>query len=426
MSDVQVSLFPLPAADARTAQATPVPEGDSGFQLLDLSVGGMLPQLGAANLTEPPITAPALPEDDPDPLAAWLEGSLGLSAHFSPAAAAPSPALPDLPDLPVERPAPSMATAKALVSLPTVDDALPLVVEGVLPDADVPGDDVPQNRIILGDLAQAVRTVEDAAAVTGEPAGDPQATVATPAIPARQAIVSDNRLVTESRPSRQAMQPPDAKAADADTSAPAATLHESSGPGADTAPQAAPITTDGDLRQMASPSVQVRDTVLAFEAGPLDQAPLDAGASVTSQRSSAAGSAISPSAALHDPRPVVQQMAEAIVSTRGDQIEIALSPEELGRVRLIMSGPDRAHITVWAERPETLDLVRRNADLLTQHLAEAGVDTGSLDFRQDTGRNWQPTGDRRGRDDDEPFATPAAVIRMNPTTLSDRRLDIRL
>ncbi|MFC0202563.1 flagellar hook-length control protein FliK [Paracoccus rhizosphaerae] len=432
MSDVQVSLSPLPVADARTAQALPVPEGDSGFQLLDLLVEGMLPrnkslpdalpQLGTAKPTEPPITAPALPEDDPDPLAAWLEGSLGLSAHFSPTAAAPDPALPELPvELPV-----STATTEDLASLPTANDELLPAAEGALPDAGVPGDDVPPDRITPGNLAQAGRTAGDTAAAIGETAGDPQATVTIAAMPARQGIVSDNRLVAESHLSRQAIRPAEAKAADEDASAPAANLRESSGRDTDTAPRAAPVTKDGDLRQIASPSVQMRDPVLAFEAGPLDQAPLDPGASVATQRSSAAGAALSPSAALHDPRPVMQQVAEAIVSTNGDRTEIALSPEELGRVRLIMSGPDRAHITVWAERPETLDLVRRNADLLTQHLAEAGVDSGSLNFRQDTGRNWQEAADRRGRDDDEPFATPAAVVRMSPTTLSDRRLDIRL
>ncbi|CAM3319687.1 flagellar hook-length control protein FliK [Paracoccus nototheniae] len=128
-----------------------------------------------------------------------------------------------------------------------------------------------------------------------------------------------------------------------------------------------------------------------------------------------------------DPRPVIRQVTEALVTIRGDRTEIALSPEELGRVRLIMTGPDRSHITIFAERPETLDLVRRNADLLTQHLADAGVSTDSMSFRRDDRAGWPDDAPQGMADDDDSPAPPdATLVRLTPASLSDRRLDIRI
>ena len=150
----------------------------------------------------------------------------------------------------------------------------------------------------------------------------------------------------------------------------------------------------------------------------------DSHAPAVARATAAAGSGWQ--AASHDPRPVLQQVTDALVSTRGDRTEIALSPEELGRIRLVMSGPDRGQITIWAERPETLDLVRRNADLLTQQLADAGVSAGSLDFRRDDRSDSQPAQGRASDDDDIPLSAAPLRVRMSPTALSDRRLDIRL
>ena len=131
-------------------------------------------------------------------------------------------------------------------------------------------------------------------------------------------------------------------------------------------------------------------------------------------------------AATQDPRPALNQIAEAVVTTRGDRTEIALSPEELGRIRLIMSGPDRAHVIIWAERPETLDLVRRNADLLTQQLAEAGVNPGTMEFRRDDRPDWQGATPGTTERDEEATLPAVAAIRLSQAPLSDRRVDIRL
>lgn len=131
--------------------------------------------------------------------------------------------------------------------------------------------------------------------------------------------------------------------------------------------------------------------------------------------------------------PVVRQISDAIVRSVNDRIEIVLSPEELGRVRMVLSGQDRApHVVLWAERPETLDQLRRHADVLLQQFGEDGLGDATLDFRgghdgaaerEDRFDSAEP-----GAESDDP-ALPAAghTIALHPaTTGAERRLDIRL
>ena len=55
-------------------------------------------------------------------------------------------------------------------------------------------------------------------------------------------------------------------------------------------------------------------------------------------------------------------------------VEVKLSPEELGRVRLSMTTAETGMtVLVTAERPETLDLIRRNIDLFAADLERTGV-----------------------------------------------------
>lgn len=136
---------------------------------------------------------------------------------------------------------------------------------------------------------------------------------------------------------------------------------------------------------------------------------------------------------LH-PQAVIRQIADAVVTTRDDRIEIALSPEELGRVRLVVTGSERApHVTVWVERPEVMDLIRRNAAMLQSHFDEAGLNGAALEFREE-GRGRKDHPDRSATD--LPDAVPAAemsgqiiahAVRLGSATMAgDRRIDIRL
>lgn len=72
-------------------------------------------------------------------------------------------------------------------------------------------------------------------------------------------------------------------------------------------------------------------------------------------------------------RQVAAQIAEIARPMPDRPVEVALNPEELGRVRISFATENGAlHVTLSAERPETLDLMRRHIDALAQELRQAG------------------------------------------------------
>ncbi|MFC7702623.1 flagellar hook-length control protein FliK [Plastorhodobacter daqingensis] len=99
------------------------------------------------------------------------------------------------------------------------------------------------------------------------------------------------------------------------------------------------------------------------------------------------------------PRGVVEQVAQAL-SMRGDgQVELQLSPEELGAVRLRLGGSNGDIVVlVQADRPETLDLFRRNIEALAQEFRAIGY--GSVSFQ------FGPQQEQRQQ---KPFSGPAGV-----------------
>jgi hypothetical protein len=79
--------------------------------------------------------------------------------------------------------------------------------------------------------------------------------------------------------------------------------------------------------------------------------------------------AASPEMARH----AASQMAVAITQSGGRATEIALNPEELGRVRMSLSaGEASVSLTVFADRPETVDLLRRHIEILAQEFRALG------------------------------------------------------
>jgi hypothetical protein len=66
--------------------------------------------------------------------------------------------------------------------------------------------------------------------------------------------------------------------------------------------------------------------------------------------------------------------------------EIALSPDELGGVRLRLEAdprdPERMIVHLAFDRPDTMDLFRRHADQLTDAIRAAGYAEAKLDFGQ--------------------------------------------
>jgi hypothetical protein len=142
------------------------------------------------------------------------------------------------------------------------------------------------------------------------------------------------------------------------------------------------------------------------------------------------------------PAAAVPQLVAGIAATlqhRADgTTEIALSPDELGSVRLRLEAdardPERMIVHLAFDRPDTMDLFRRHADQLTEAIRAAGYAEAKLDFGQhgagtearggqesSGGRNEAAT---TGTDPGSPQAAPDTRF---PLRLADvAGLDLRL
>ncbi len=93
----------------------------------------------------------------------------------------------------------------------------------------------------------------------------------------------------------------------------------------------------------------------------------------------------SPTYGAETARHVAQQLVANVTQHPGKVTEIALNPEELGRVRLAMTSVDAAiTLNILAERPETIDLLRRHIDVLAQEFRDLGYDNINFSFGADS------------------------------------------
>lgn len=81
------------------------------------------------------------------------------------------------------------------------------------------------------------------------------------------------------------------------------------------------------------------------------------------------------------PRQVSHQLVEIARHHPAGPVELALNPEELGRVRMTLAATDTGiTVTLTTERPETADLMRRNLDMLGQDFRALGYRDVTFDF----------------------------------------------
>ncbi|WP_424943777.1 flagellar hook-length control protein FliK [Aliiroseovarius crassostreae] len=134
------------------------------------------------------------------------------------------------------------------------------------------------------------------------------------------------------------------------------------------------------------------------------------------------------------PRHIAVQLADVARLQPDRPVELTLSPEELGRLRLTFSGDMSAMtVSVNVERPETLDLMRRHIDLLAQEMRDIGYGEVSFSFEQsgaDTGGTSDDTSSGTGMssgdttEEDNISSLAATPLQLN---LSDHTgVDIRL
>lgn len=123
---------------------------------------------------------------------------------------------------------------------------------------------------------------------------------------------------------------------------------------------------------------------------------------------------------------VVPQLLEMAPKQPGHVSELALNPEELGRVRMALSTSDNGlTLVISAERPETMDLIRRNIDDLAAEFRGLGFESLDFSFSDQAGEE----NSRQSRDQASSLSTgPDLASVSNDTQLftSDSGLDLRV
>lgn len=94
-----------------------------------------------------------------------------------------------------------------------------------------------------------------------------------------------------------------------------------------------------------------------------------------------------PGSATAQAADIGQQLVARLVRAGPDgpripgQVDLTLNPAELGRVRLSMApGEAGLVVTIHADRPDTLDLMRRHSEQLMQEFRQAGFERAELSF----------------------------------------------
>jgi len=118
------------------------------------------------------------------------------------------------------------------------------------------------------------------------------------------------------------------------------------------------------------------------------------------------------------PRHVAQQLAEIARQMPERPIELALNPDELGRVRMTFSMSDGGiNVAVVAELGETMELLRRHIDTLAQEFRNLGFRDVSFDFSRNgqENTNGDDTDQEHNANSDTP---PAMAESQTPIQLS--------
>ncbi len=142
--------------------------------------------------------------------------------------------------------------------------------------------------------------------------------------------------------------------------------------------------------------------------------------------SSAAPAAQGDVASLNMAKTISQQILVQISKTADPRIEIRLDPPELGRVVVSMVTSDNGiYATITAERPEIIDLMRRNAEILAAAFEKAGFGQADLHFQSDQNQQFAKD-DESQSDTGQNHTQTETVLETELTYLPGDRLDIRL
>lgn len=139
----------------------------------------------------------------------------------------------------------------------------------------------------------------------------------------------------------------------------------------------------------------------------------------TDGSASLAKQALSSQIAAKAVREAAVQVAEITRNAAEGKVEVRLNPEELGRLSISFLTRDSAMaISILAERPETMDLVRRNIGELLQELRDIGFQELSVDVgsSHENGAASKDTSAEKLLSDD----TDAPEIKTRPVAITER------
>ena len=384
------------------AEAPPSAEASAKVPAQDVIARPLAPLISGMNLADGPASA-AVPRP-------------GVADAFA------DPAHP-IRSWPAETPVPALET-----QAPGVLRTAPAVVQGptgLMPPSALPIGDVeglvqpsePVVRDVRG--AEAVAQATPAQKVHSAPRGEPAMSIPPQALPGGATVASDKRAVqAEDSLPAPPPPPPTPRGSDSLLSSPPQTQ----------APALA--TMIPAAMGFANPALPPRFNTdpNGIEGGEGDLAAIE----VKGVELPAARLDPVPSRA-ELPRHLAQQVADVARMMPDRPVELTLSPEELGRLRLTFNVDGGAMaVAVTAERPETMDLLRRHIDMLAQELRDIGYDDVSFDFGQRDGSQAQGEGAETGVTGHEPpspaleSSTEAAptAVRLDLTATSG--MDIRL
>ena len=130
---------------------------------------------------------------------------------------------------------------------------------------------------------------------------------------------------------------------------------------------------------------------------------------------------------LHHLPAIVEHLHQDAARHGHSHAEVLMNPAELGRIRfdLITQG-GQVQVTLSVERPETLDLLRANAEALRQEFRTAGLTADTLSFGQWAQRPPARDQTESPQDQSNPAAEPQALVRPYVKPASSSGLDLRL
>lgn len=350
---VALALPPVPSSDlppAAPLAAAPAPGAPEGAAP-DPLVARQDAARQAAAQPSPPATTPAAPPDKTKVLQA---------AEPPPAASGPS-APPSKEALPAAAAAPGAASAAA----PPAAAAGAAMVVTVRP---APPPAAPRTA-----AADPATTTPPPAPQTAAPAGTMAAApTASGALPALTASLPRDRRTQVEGATEEARHVPPAPATPPQGEVTTAERREDAGVPRLPEPAAAAAADRPPPTETAETPLRLVETEPGRAQDPASPRGPDTG--TAPQRTDQA-------------RGVAEQLSGAIRAASDGTVELQLSPEELGRVRLTLHMAEGAvTLNVAADRPETLDLIRKNVDLLARDLREQGFGSLNLSFGQDAPR----------------------------------------